>query len=577
MNINLMEMPFTRKGSYMALSKLPKDWRETGNKEGFYLRTVHGSAMEPLVAMVRPLADGEEAEFESCLNNAELVLKMDGRNINVCFDDADTILIQGDKGTGLCLDFLTGSGPYDYIYEIPYQDQILYMANCYKNNCRYLVWAQTGEILLEQQWEESTSLDSCLNVVGEDGFLLVLREIETEWDKQIKEYSYEDSKRNTDEELLAFYRAMPECAFTLGEERKLRYSLEEVTFLASYLNWGSIVRKDGFLTRDAMFMSKNWMCNVWSWDHCFNAVALSYHQPELAWDQFMIMFDAQDLTGRIPDSINDAHVVWNYCKPPIHGWALRKMMEHMELSDRQKAEAYSCLGKWTSWWLNYRTDERTGLCVYDHGNDSGWDNSTVFSVLPPVASPELQAYLVIQMELLSDLAMTLGKHEESEKWRQRSGVLMERFLEHCFQDRLPLAMQTATGKTVNNNSLLPFESLILGRRLPRDIRVAMAEVLKGGKFLTQFGFATESPESNCYREDGYWRGPIWAPSTMLLLDGLSQCGEKEFVRSVAGKFAQMVSDSGFAENFNALTGQGLRDRAYTWTSSAFLVMAHEYL
>ena len=38
-----------------------------------------------------------------------------------------------------------------------------------------------------------------------------------------------------------------------------------------------------------------------------------------------------------------------------------------------------------------------------------------------------------------------------------------------------------------------------------------------------------------------------------------------------------VSRSGCAENFDALTGAGLRDRAYTWTASVMLVMAHEYL
>lgn len=39
----------------------------------------------------------------------------------------------------------------------------------------------------------------------------------------------------------------------------------------------------------------------------------------------------------------------------------------------------------------------------------------------------------------------------------------------------------------------------------------------------------------------------------------------------------MVLKSGCAENFDALTGDGLRDRAYTWTASVMLVMAHEFL
>ena len=37
------------------------------------------------------------------------------------------------------------------------------------------------------------------------------------------------------------------------------------------------------------------------------------------------------------------------------------------------------------------------------------------------------------------------------------------------------------------------------------------------------------------------------------------------------------SSSGFAENFDAVTGEGLRDRSYTWTASVFLIMCHEFL
>ena len=102
-------------------------------------------------------------------------------------------------------------------------------------------------------------------------------------------------------------------------------------------------------------------------------------------------------------------------------------------------------------------------------------------------------------------------------------------------------------------------------------------MLTGDTFRSEHGFATEALNSPDYLSDGYWRGPIWAPSTMLITDGLFRCGEKALARDTARRFADMVSASGFAENFDAVTGAGLRDRAYTWTASAFLAMAHEYL
>ena len=566
MKADLRTLPFSRKGSWMVLSELGENWNGCGNREGLYLRTVHSSALTPLVARIEPECQGKPAVYSARIDQAELSLACGDDRIDFCFDGPDTLLIRG-AGMRLTLDFLSGSGPYDYIYRFSRNGRTYEMANCYKNNCRYLISAERGEAVLDQEWRESSSVHSRLTFFGEEGFLLVLREIETEWDGIWKRVDYEESRDRTAEDLLAFQQMMPSCPDAYAEAADQ----------ARYLLWASIVRKDGFLPRDAMLMSKNWMKSVWSWDHCFNAIALSYHLPEMAWDQFMIMFDFQDPTGLLPDSVNDVHVVWNYCKPPVHGWALRWMMKHMDLTAAQVEEAYRRLSAWTDWWTKYRDYDGDGLYEYNHGNDSGWDNSTAFSVLPPVATPELQAFLVIQMDVLSDLARRLDRAEDAEEWERRSEELLQRLLSRMFRDGLPVVLRSGSHEEVPNDSLLPFISIVLGEKLPGPVRQRMTEVLDGDRFRTGKGFATESPRSPDYRDDGYWRGPIWAPSTMLLADGLARCGMTGLARETAVRFAELVSTSGFAENFDARTGEGLRDRSYTWTASVFLILAHEYL
>ena len=567
MKVDLKTLPFSRRGSYLVLSELGENWNGCGNEAGLYLRTVHSSALTPLVARVSPARDGKPVEYTAEISGAALTLACGGGRIEWCFDDPDTLLIRGSAGMELTLDFLSGSGPYDYIYRFSRDGRAYDMANCFKNNCRYLVSVPRGESALDQEWRESSSVHSRLTFSGDEGFLLVLREIETEWDGSRKEYDFDACRERTAEDFSLFRLRMPFCPEQYAETAER----------AAYLLWASIVRKDGFLPRDAMFMSKNWMKSVWSWDHCFNAIALSYHAPEMAWDQFMIMFDCQDPTGLLPDSINDVHVVWNYCKPPIHGWALRWMMRHMDLTPEQLEEAYSRLSAWTDWWTTFRDYDGDGLYEYNHGNDSGWDNSTAFSVLPPVATPELQAFLVIQMDVLSGLAEKLGREKEAGEWKQQSETLLGRLLDTLFVDDLPVVLRSGTHETVPNKSLLPYISIVLGNRLPEPVRNRMIDVLAGDTFRSGKGFATESLRSPAYRSDGYWRGPIWAPSTMLLVDGLARCGQTELVRDTVARFADMVSVSGFAENFDAVTGEGLRDRSYTWTASAFLVMCHEFL
>ena len=567
MKVDLRSFPFSCRGSYMVLSEAEQNWNGLKNEAGLYLRTVHSSAGTPFVARFQIKLQHEKERCHTEIQEAALILKQGEAEIECCFDAPDTLLIRGNAVTELTLDFLTGTGFYDYIYSFAREGRSFYMANCFKNNCRYLIHAEYGESVLDQVWQESSSLHSRLSFRGSEGFLIVLKEIETEWDGRWKKYDFEESRQIMADDLRAFQLRMPLCPPVY----------EGTAEKASYLLWASIVRKDGFLPRDAMLMSKNWMKSVWSWDHCFNAIALSYQAPDMAWDQFMLMFDCQDPTGLLPDSINDVHVVWNYCKPPIHGWALRWMMRNMTLTGEQMAEAYERLSGWTGWWLEYRDYDGDGLYEYNHGNDSGWDNSTAFSVLPPIATPELQAFLIIQMDVLSDLAERLGMQIEATEWKKKSEQLLQRLIQFMFRKDLPVVLRSGSHEIVSNASLLPYICIVLGKKLPEEIRASMLKVLKSDRFRTAKGYATESPQSPHYRSDGYWRGPIWAPSTMLLMDGMACCGEMETVRQTVGAFAEMAAASGFAENYDAITGEGLRDRSYTWTASAYLAMVHEYL
>jgi glycogen debranching enzyme len=328
-----------------------------------------------------------------------------------------------------------------------------------------------------------------------------------------------------------------------------------------------------------MLMSKNWMTSVWSWDHCFNAMALTYRNPELAWDQLMVMVDHQDADGAFPDSVNDNGFVWNFCKPPIHGWALRWMMDRTDFIGRKELkEIYKPLAKWTEWWFTYRDSDGDGVPQYNHGNDSGWDNATVFDIGAPVEGPDLAAYLVIQMETLSEVAAALGRKREAKRWRKRADELLKALLDHSWRGTHFVAPRSGDHATAEGDSLLPYLPIVLGKRLPGKVRSALvAGLTEEGRFLTEHGLATESLRSPHYQAEGYWRGPIWAPPTLLIVDGLFSAGERGLGQQIARRFCDMVARSGMAENFDARTGAGLCDPAYTWTASVFQVLAHEYV
>jgi glycogen debranching enzyme len=242
-------------------------------------------------------------------------------------------------------------------------------------------------------------------------------------------------------------------------------------------------------------------------------------------------------------------------------------------------EIYGPLCRWTDWWFAFRDYDGDGVPQYNHGNDSGWDNATPFQAGLPLEGPDLCAFLVIQMDVLAEIAARLGKEAESRTWRERADGLFEKMLAHFWRGDCFVAVRSGDHTTFEGgDSLFTFLPLVLGRRLPESVRAALLRgLVQPGRFITAHGLATESPQSPLYEPDGYWRGPIWAPSTLLLLSGLDDLGEQTLVQDLARKFCDMAAQSGMAENYDALTGAGLRDRAYTWTSSAFLVLGHEYL
>ena len=117
-------------------------------------------------------------------------------------------------------------------------------------------------------------------------------------------------------------------------------------------------------------------------------------------------------------------------------------------------------------------------------------------------------------------------------------------------------------------------AIVLGPTLSTGRREALVRRIED--HLTPYGLASEPTSSGEYRSDGYWRGPIWAPSTVLIEDGLRRAGFTGIADEVSARFRALCEKSGFAENFDARTGAGLRDRAYTWTASGYLILAEAY-
>jgi glycogen debranching enzyme len=567
MDIDLRSVPFSRNGAYLAFSILP---RAGDSPAGLYLRSLHGGAQAASpggrVALVEPVLDGQPVPYQVMATPARLELLTVQGTVSICMPEPWVIRVRSES-LGMRLTFNARQGEY----VIPLSDGCC-QVNSPGFQLQFMLSPLCGSWWVDAPWTGAgaTRVVIELQPTQDEPFCeAAIEEFENVWKPRTYEGTFEVCVAEVEADFKDWWEHTPRLPAGFSNARRL----------AAYINWSSMVEPHGHFLRPAMFMSKNWMTNVWSWDHCFNAMALTYHRPAVAWDQIMLIFDQQDEYGGLPDYVNDRGMLWNFCKPPIHGWVLGWMMRHTSfIRQDQVRQVYGQLCRWTEWWFRFRDDDHDGIPQYHHGNDSGWDNATPFQVGVPLESPDLCAYLALQMETLAMMAVQLGNMEEAESWQRRSEELLEMMLAHFWQGDHFVAMRSGDHLIADTESLLLYLPLILGKRLPQAVREELvAGLTRPGRFLTPYGLATESPGSGDYEADGYWRGPIWAPATMILVEGLADCGEMDLARDIARRFCDMAARHGMAENYNALTGEPLRDRAYTWTASVFLVLAHEYL
>jgi hypothetical protein len=349
----------------------------------------------------------------------------------------------------------------------------------------------------------------------------------------------------------------------------------EARDLASYLSWSCQVAPRGRLRHTTTLSSKNHMHAVWSWDTAFFAAAMVRHSPDLAWEHLEAWFDHLDANGALPNIITDMDEMWGFACPQLFGWAVRRLVARAPAAatPERLASAYSALSRMTDWFARFRTSN--GLPEYHHCNDSGQDNASCFDIGMPVYSPDLAAYLVLQMDVLADLAERLNRPAEAVAWSTRADLLLSAMVGRLWDGQRFVVRRVDDG-LVNptSRSALVFMPLVLGRRLPPSVREAMiAELRRPGGQLGPHGLMSEHPESPHYVPDGYWRGPVWSPPTLLVSAGLAELGEMELARAVASRWAACCVRHGFAENFNALTGAPQRDRGMPWASAVWLLLA----
>jgi len=326
-------VPFSTFGSWTTVSRA----RGSGP---LALRSVHGRGDR--LFRIAFVTGGGDVEPEVEAGPTSLVLTSGGVRAEACFDGPDTLRMRGAGGA------VRFSGEKIHAYS---NGPGLAVFNCTNVWRRYQFEAIRGNLELEGAYSagevgDNSAAQAITVSPGEDGtWELAIDEFWSTWGRPERR-GFDACMEAARADFAEFHSSMPPAPEELARAHEL----------ASYVNYSACVSPVGNVKRPSLLMSKNWMNNVWSWDQCFNAMALAGGQPELAMDQMLTLVDHQDRFGAYPDNFNDYNIQYNFSKPPVHGMAFKEMLRRFPEPPPAETVAtmYESLSCQADWWMTHR-------------------------------------------------------------------------------------------------------------------------------------------------------------------------------------------------------------------------------
>ena len=569
---DIRKVPFSYRGSYLSITWLSEitNWPVPGEPDGLILKNISRRNWDKLIR-IEP-GNGEKFDFSSFTATPEKInIPISKGSVGICFENKSVIRVSG-KNVPVIFK------PNGESYLIVRNDRQLRVNNGVANDFFYMFTALKGTIKYsgDKQVKYGKTSDNYyqnLNITIEPdangNAEVAVEEFMSEWPPRVYEASFNDCVKNNEQVFKQWLAKFPDVKPEFAAARDL----------AAYIEWMNLISPRGVNRTEGMLMSKNWMTEIWSWDHCFNAMGLALSQPKVAWTQYTCMFDHQSELGSFPDSFDDQRELWGIVKTPVHGWALRHILENSKMvNDSMLRSVYQPLKRWTNFWFMYRDDDGNGLPQYNHSFES-FDDTSPFDAGLPIEGPELATFLIVQMDVLTEIAQKIGLPQEAEHWKNQSAKTMKIMIERLWNGEKFLSKRSGTEiANPNSNCFIGYVPLLLGKKLPKEIREKLIAGLKvEGQLLTPYGIANEDLKSTEFNTDSYTRGSIWAPVNLILIDGLIASGEETFAKEIAQRYCNQLSKVGFAEKMNALTGECERDPAYTWTPGVFLTLIQTIL
>lgn len=342
---------------------------------------------------------------------------------------------------------------------------------------------------------------------------------------------------------------------------------------------------------------------VWQWDAYFIALGLKHGDFELATNQLELVLGFPKENGQLQDVIHDTGILASFSdlpkaelesyakakgldaaelsaipitKPPLATWVVKNLAEFAGETSLYE-RFFEVLVRQHNWWWSTAKDSAHELPCYQHPYSSGLDDSPSFDDFQPATPPDLISYLLLEGKLLMDIANLLGLDFDHSLETTRQQMLRYA-LENAWDAEKGLYktyIETGFNESKTILTLLPLLTDLREEELSNLIDLLADPAQFGGELAVP----TVSRADSKYSSSRMWRGPVWANTNLLIIEGLEAKGKQTEARELALKTLRLISTNGGSyEYYDSVSGKPADNAVacFSWTAAVCVDLALRY-
>jgi glycogen debranching enzyme len=249
---------------------------------------------------------------------------------------------------------------------------------------------------------------------------------------------------------------------------------------------------------------------------------------------------------------------------------------------------YPKLAGHNRFWFKYHSSKR-GLCQYFNAGQIADDDARFDPIqgsganmdLFGVESPDLNAYLVMDLKCLANMADELGLKDEAAGYRSHAEELAQKIIDTMYFPEDAMFFDVATGTheqftgTKTPNMFLP---LWAGVPLAEEEvkKIVERHMLNPEEFYKELPFPSLSYDNPKYDPIGYWRGRIWPHVVYWMIQTLWRCGYHKEAEQTADRLMKIIEQCPHInETYESKNGVGVGCSDYNWSLATTLELLLE--